>query len=173
MPFWIKPLYYRRRPRQLWYKDQYPYHFLLLPQASDEKSGNGQVFLHLLRCSPISRFHQCSILTFHSPTTDANIIFKVDRVLKQITPTSRRMLTFFIKPFQCRSIHVTEGHKAWFSHFAWNVHIRVRHKTWYRARSVQFTTGHSVFLRSKPFWSDNDLFRGTFATKFCINLHTR
>ena len=48
-------------------------------------------------------------------TTDANIIFKVESVLKQITPLSRRMLTFFTKPFQWRIIHVTECHEAWFS----------------------------------------------------------
>jgi hypothetical protein len=141
MPFWIKPLYYRRRPRQLWYKDQYLYHFLLLPQASDKQSGNGQVFLQLLRCFPISIiFHQCSILICHSPTTDANIIFKVDSVLKLITPFPRRMMSFFIKPFQCGIIHLTECRKAWFSHFASNVHMRVRHKTCSRARSVQQDT---------------------------------
>jgi hypothetical protein len=67
------------------------------------------------------------------------------------------MLTFFIKPFQCRIIPVTECHKAWFSHFASNIHVRVRHKTWTRARSVQFKQ-EIVFLRSKTFWSDDDLF---------------
>ena len=123
--------------------------------------------------SPSASFHQCSVLICHSPTTDANIIFKVDGVLKLITPFSRRMMTFFIKPFQCGIIRLTECHKAWFSHFASDVYMTVRYKTCSRARSVQFTTGHSVFLRSKPFWSDNDFFQGTFATKLCINLLTR
>ena len=117
-------------------------------------------------------FHQCSMLIFHSPTTDANVIFKVDSVLKQITPLSRRMLTFFIRPFQCRIMHVTECHKAWFSHFASNAHIS-QPQDMIQARSVQFTTGNSVLLRSKHFWSDNDLFQGTFFAKLCINLLTR
>lgn len=170
MPVLVKPLYYRRRSRQLWYKDQYPYTFFYDPRSAIKWQRTG--FFKFI-FPPSASFHQCSILIFHSSTTDVNIILKADSALKQSTSLSLSMLTFFVKPFQCRIFHVTNCHKAWSSHFAPNVPIRVRHRIRSRAESAQFTTGLSIFLRSNNFWSDNNFFQGTFSTKFCTNLLTR
>ena len=65
-----------------------------------------------------------SILKILPSTSNVNIILKVGSDLKQNTTlsvsvsVSRRLLTFFVKTFQCRIIHVTDCHKDLSSHFA-------------------------------------------------------
>jgi hypothetical protein len=131
--------------------------------------------------SPItSVFHHqhhstnASYSIFHSSATDAIIILKVHSIVKQNTSLSKRMLKSFVKPFQCRIIHVTDRHNACLSHFVpyiQHIHtytIKVRHRTWSRARSVQFTTSLSIF--STPFGLIKDLFPGTFSTKILCEL---